>query len=309
MASARSVCFTLHNYTDKDIAEMRTKKWTASYTIYGKEICPDTGRPHLQGYVEWNSSKKFTVMHKFWGGRGHWKARYTESTPAQAAEYCRKEGDFTEWGTMSEQGKRTDILEAMSMVANGATELEIFETLPEVAFKYTKGLEKYRLLKEKQSSKGFQKRDVRVYWGDTGTGKTRSAMEEFPDAFIVSCGVSGFWWTGYDGEEAVVVDEFRGNIPLCQLLRILDGYAVQVSVHGGTRFLKAKTIIITSNTPPIEWYSNADIESYKALERRFCLVKVFRSENNLTAEVAGNTMPQLLSEEEFLSDEKTDGDY
>lgn len=288
-ASARNCCFTLHDWTQSDLKEMEGKKWTSSYTIYGKEICPKTGRPHLQGYVEWRSSKEFTVMHKFFKGRGHWEARYKESTAEKAAEYCRKDKDFTEWGEISQQGKRTDIEETMELVRNGATELEVFEAMPAVAFKYPKALERYRLLVDKSKSKGFKKRDVRCYWGKTGTGKTRKAMEEFPDAFMVSMGVTGFWWTGYDGESCVVMDEFRGNIPLCQLLRMLDGYAVQVGVHGGSRYLNAETIIITSNVPIRDWYPNADAESMAALDRRFNCVLFFPGDPKKTAEVASNT--------------------
>lgn len=100
--------FTLPNYTDKDISLIETK-WPsiASYYVYGKEICPTTGTPHLQGYVEWNSSKKFVTAHKIFGGRAHWEKR--RATPLLASNYCKKEGLFIEWGTMSSQGSRTDL--------------------------------------------------------------------------------------------------------------------------------------------------------------------------------------------------------
>lgn len=286
MTSANAVCFTLNNWTS-DEYEIIVKKWPkiANYFVVGKEICPTTGAPHLQGYVEWKSSKRWTTMHNIFKGRAHWEAR--KGTAKQAADYCKKDGDFIEHGTISNQGARNDINAAMELISNGVSEIDVFEQCPEVAMKYIKGMDRYRLLCQKRSTKGYNKKDVRVYWGDTGTGKTRSAMEEFPGAFKLTAGITGLWWDGYDGEECVVIDEFRGNnCPLSMLLTILDGYATQVSVKGGSRILNANTIIITSNIAPDCWYENADERSKDALMRRINTIQFFQQQKS-----PGNTRP------------------
>lgn len=269
-SAPRAMCFTLHNYTPINL-EYIERKWPkiASYYVYGFEICPTTGTPHLQGYVEWNSSKKFSTCHKMFNGRAMWKLRYEHSNAAAAATYCKKDGDFVEWGTISRQGARTDLKTVMSAIDAGMPEIDVFERFPHTAMRYLKGFDRYRLLCQKRSAKGYHKKNVIVHWGDTGTGKTRSAIEQFPDAFIVVNGITGFWWDGYDGEKVVIMDDFRGNcMPLATLLTILDGYAAQVSVRGGSRILSCHTIFITSNVSPLEWYPNADERSMAAVLRR-----------------------------------------
>ena len=44
-------CFTYNNYTEPGEAALKT--WLAEnckYAVYGHEVAPSTGTPHLQGY-------------------------------------------------------------------------------------------------------------------------------------------------------------------------------------------------------------------------------------------------------------------
>jgi len=57
-----------------------------------------------------------------------------------------------------------------------------------------------------------------VYWGRTGTGKSRRAWDE--------AGVDAYpkdprtkFWCGYFGQANVIIDEFRGGIDVAHLLR------------------------------------------------------------------------------------------
>lgn len=113
---------------------------------------------------------------------------------------------------------------------------------------------------------GLEK-SVLVYYGVSGTGKSRKAWDEAGvDAY--SKDPRSKFWCGYTGERNVVLDEFRGGIDVSHMLRWLDRYPVRVEIKGSSRPLLAERIWITSNLHPSEWYPELDEETKKALLRR-----------------------------------------
>lgn len=113
-----------------------------------------------------------------------------------------------------------------------------------------------------------------VFWGATGTGKSRRAWEEAGgEAYVKDPRTKWYYaanarWCGYRNQENVVVDEFRGSIDVAHLLRWLDRYPVLVEVKGGSRPLHARRIWITSNVDPRAWYPELDEQTKLALLRR-----------------------------------------
>lgn len=113
-----------------------------------------------------------------------------------------------------------------------------------------------------------------VFWGATGTGKSRRAWDEAGvDAFVKDPRTKwyfqfNFRWCGYRGQQNVVIDEFRGCIDIAHLLRWLDRYPVLVEVKGGSRPLCATRFWITSNVDPRNWYPDVDQATRDALLRR-----------------------------------------
>lgn len=110
-------------------------------------------------------------------------------------------------------------------------------------------------------------RTVYVFWGTTGTGKSRRAWDEATNSAFPKDPRTKFW-DGYDGHEHVVIDEFRGGIDISHLLRWCDRYPVIVEEKGGSRVFNAKTIWITSNLDPRRWFPEADQAVLDALMRR-----------------------------------------
>lgn len=114
-------------------------------------------------------------------------------------------------------------------------------------------------------------KQVYVYWGRTGSGKSRRAWEEATfDAFPKDPNTK--FWDGYVGQENIVIDEFRGAISISHILRWLDRYPVIVEVKGSSCVFKGKRIWITSNLSPDDWYPDLDSETKSALRRRFTQV-------------------------------------
>lgn len=96
VAPSKYWCFTLH-YDDVDpMDQLETvfKSFQIDY-ILGREICPKTGRKHIQGYIE--SNDKIRPIEKLKLSKEiHWEKR--KGTKEQNITYCSKEGDFsTSW--------------------------------------------------------------------------------------------------------------------------------------------------------------------------------------------------------------------
>jgi len=110
-------------------------------------------------------------------------------------------------------------------------------------------------------------KEVNVYWGPTGVGKSRRAWNEAGFDAYPKTPTTKFW-DGYQGQGKVVIDEFTGQIEITHLLRWLDRYPVLVETKGSGTPLKAKRIWITSNLPPEDWYSTVPEVQLAALLRR-----------------------------------------
>lgn len=111
-------------------------------------------------------------------------------------------------------------------------------------------------------------REVYVYWGKTGTGKTRRAWDEATLEAYPKDPRTKFW-DGYRNQEHVIIDEFRGGIDISHILRWLDIYPVIVEVKGTAIPLNVRKIWITSNLDPRDWYPTLDAVTKDALMRRF----------------------------------------
>lgn len=145
---------------------------------------------------------------------------------------------------------------------------EVLEEHPSVLVKYARGLQYAAMLLSKARDPGVAP-TIEVYWGASGTGKTRKAIDENPGAYILTKpnGNSCVWFDGYEGQSCLILDEFYGWVQYDLLLRLLDRYPLKVQTKGGFVEMSATKFIITSNKPWKEWYPN--IQEQSALERRF----------------------------------------
>ena len=116
-------------------------------------------------------------------------------------------------------------------------------------------------------------RKVIVYWGPTGSGKSRRAWSEATLEAYPKDPRSKFW-DGYNGHKHVVIDEFRGDIDISHILRWFDRYPVIVEIKGSSQVLKAEKIWITSNLHPSNWYPVLDPLTKDALMRRIEIIEI-----------------------------------
>jgi len=84
---------TVPNYNDLDEAAFKLViEPLADYYVYGREIAPDTGLPHLQFMVCFKTFKRMTAVKKMIPTQGHWEMKSSGSTMKQASDYCKKVG-------------------------------------------------------------------------------------------------------------------------------------------------------------------------------------------------------------------------
>lgn len=262
MSKYRNCCFT--SWVEPTFEGM-------TYLVYGKETCPTTGKVHFQGYCEVPNSLSIKGIQKRLGDMtAHVEKR--RGTQAQAVEYCLKDGDFKEFGEKNEQGKRTDIEEVVETLKSGEETLNsVMLNNPSMYCRYRNGLKDITTELTRQKCHDFRHVEVMVLWGDAGSGKTREAIEDSPDYFVLDQADGGtIWFDGYQGQKTLIIDDFYGWIKYGTFLRMLDGYIYRCPVKGGFTYANWTKIFITSNKPPCEWYEKGYTD---ALKRRITKVE------------------------------------
>lgn len=274
MALLRNVCFTINNYTTEDLCLLGSDGlW--SYIIAGFESGAN-GTPHIQGYGELTKRMRLSSVKKYLP-RAHIEGR--KGTQKQAIDYCMKEGSFVSHGDAKSQGKRTDLDAARQLASDsGMREVTQVCTLQQI-----KVAEKY--LTYNEDCRDWAP-DVYWIWGPTGTGKSRAARIICQDMDVFVKNDDSKWWDGYDGHNAVILDDFRPSWwPITRMLAILDRYECRLEIKGGWRQLLARTIVVTSAIPPNQCYTGTG-ESVKQLLRR---INVIEHMVPSVPEVGGNT--------------------
>ncbi|ADD62465.1 replication-association protein [Chimpanzee stool avian-like circovirus Chimp17] len=246
-APCKRWCFTLNNFTDDEVQKVVSlQPDEVHYAIVGRETGAQ-GTPHLQGYLHLKKKKRLTSMKEFLP-RAHWEVARGSDEDNEA--YCSKEGDVILTLGIPAKGNRSDLSGAVAAVKAGRQMREIARDFSEVYVKYGRGLRELALLIG-QKPRDF-KTEVIVLTGPSGVGKSRWANEQEGAKFYK---MKGDWWDGYSNEDIVVIDDFYGWIPFCELLRLTDRYPHKVPVKGAYVEFTSKKIIITSNTPPESWYN------------------------------------------------------
>lgn len=264
---AKHWVFTLNNPSEAESEKLRV--WGSelpdplAYCVYGRER-GEGGTPHLQGYVAFKRKVTFNTVKRLISERVHLEC--AKGTPEQASTYCKKDGDFDEFGELpGGKGHRSDLVSIASKIASGESMRTISEAHPSDFIRYGTGILRLRSYHRPQRK---SPPTIWVFWGKTGAGKTRRVWE-FADQSELWVHPGDRWFDGYDGHGGVLFDDFDGGwFKLSYLLKLLDRYVFQVPVKGGYVWWCPVTIYITSNLKPSEWYSNANEEHQAALLRR-----------------------------------------
>lgn len=267
--------FTLNNYTNNDIQLI--KDWEKNYLIFGKEV-GESGTPHLQGVITFKKANRLSALKKL-HNRIHWEPCKERNA---AINYCMKEMDY-EIQDNNNQGERTDLAHCKQMIDNGKDMYDIAQEHFGDFVRYYKSFDRYRILKRKREMMDAPHQEKEVIWmyGPSGVGKSYKWHNELKGTSFYKCAVNNsgkLSFEDYDSEETLLIDEYRGQFPLWQLLEITGPYVIKLPGRNVSPVSSFNKVIILSCKNPLEVYENVKDENLFQLIRR-CTRIILKDEN------------------------------
>ncbi len=277
MSRSRNYCWTLNNYSEKDVEHIKTID--CKYLVFGKEIAK-SGTLHLQGYIELSNSKSLSAVKKLFKCKSlHLEKR--KGTPLEASIYCKKDDKkYFETGELSSPGKRNDLSEMLLKIKDGATMIEIQEEYTGNYLRYSNGIHRmktnYELEKQQQHLRTFSKAlklrswqseildkllkqdERKVLWIlDPIGGKGKTVLAKYlvglHNAFYVGNGKSADISYAYQNQEIVVFDFTRSledyvNYQIIESFK--NGMLFSPKYNSLTKIFKPCKVLVLSNFEP-----------------------------------------------------------
>lgn len=282
----RARCWVFTNFQNVEMGLKLNEIKDARYILYQEELCPSTKKPHLQGYVQFNNPiEKRQVQKRI--NRGKIWCKPAKGEPDQCHIYCTKDesaarnGNEKEEGKMTKQGNRTDIQELrLSVVRNPYIKInDLWRTHGNTFVRCPNLVKELKQERQQEKSKEFRQNKVIIWLGDPGRNKTRSVLYDEKDkpkdnVYRITKPTKDLWWTGYMGEETLVIDDFTGWISYEVMLQITDGHQERLDIKGSFTYAMWKKVIIISNMEFKKWWPEQWHEDkYLALQRRIFEMK------------------------------------
>lgn len=183
------------------------------------------------------------------------------ATDQQCIKYCSKEDNFVSCGVPPVSRDISTLDEFVEDLKKDGDFSSVAMRHPTKALIYMKNAKILHNFYH-EGNHEYAKPRVSIIYGSTGTGKTRSVYlwaKNQEVRLFVKNSLLRDWWDGYNGEEAVLFDDFRpGHFRLSDLLQLLDGYGLRVPVKTAHTWFKPRYIFFTSDRDPRMWYRKFD---------------------------------------------------
>lgn len=253
------------------------------YYCLSDEIGEKEHTPHMHVYIVFEHARRFTRIKKTFPTANIKNCRGTHQ---QCINYVFKEGEWenSEKGTTnlrdtheeygkrpeSHQGQRNDLAAIYEMIKAGCTDEEIFDNYPQYFNKIT-DIDRVRTYLKTINKRKFSYVEVVYICGPTGTGKTSYVMDRFEDDVYRENDYKHMF-DKYLGEKVVMLDEFKAEAKIGDMLNYLDGHRFFMSTRFNNKIPEFDKCYIVSNTPFEDLYieeQHNDPKTYAAWIRRF----------------------------------------
>lgn len=258
--------YTINNPTEDDGERIQNNLDKIAYIIIAKEI-GDEGTEHMQGYVCFNNRQRLTGVKKLFP-RAHLEIK--KGTVKEAIDYCKKDGDYMEYGKVPRTAKegQQDLWKGIVQSAKEGR----FDDIPEQIL--TRYYHAFKRMEQDNPTIPAPLTTKDNHWivAPTGYGKSTYAREMFPDYFDKA---PNKWFIGYKGQETILCDDFGPE--QCQYLkwyikRWADLFAFPMETKGGGKNIRPKHIVITSQYTIDECFD--DIRTADAIKGRFKVLQL-----------------------------------
>lgn len=286
-------CVTLFDFHGKGtgiVGPINTPTIEHTYAIFGREACPTSGKPHIQGFISCTSPQRFSALQKAFVGAHLTPARGTQ---AENRKYCSKDGDFIEFGAVHES--RGEKERARWASAWDACKDNRLDDVPyDIRFRFY-GTCKKIAVDHMRPLPSIPTLDNHWVCGPTGMGKSRGTKLRYPDHYPKN---ANKWWDGYQSQPTVIIDDFdKAHSVLGHYLKIwADHNPFLAETKGGSMLIRPKRIIVTSNWEPSEIWE--DEQTLAPLLRRFSLLRVLAPVDFSTVVVVDDSVIEMIDIDE-----------
>jgi len=221
-------CFTHHNYEEHIDEIIRQYQLISKKGIIGFEICPTSGKKHLQGFLALKKPMRISEIKIT--GNPHLEA--CRGDEEQNIKYCSKEGNFIKWGFP----KPLKILLDSQLYDWQNKLLDTIKTEPD-------------------------DRSVNWYWSaQGGTGKSSFCKYLVYNMKAIVCGKGNYadiinivFNSDMDQCNLIIFDLPRNNgnkISYSAIESIKNGMVCNTKYETGSKIFNAPHIVVFANSPP-----------------------------------------------------------
>lgn len=177
---------------------------------------------------------------------------------------------FEEWGEMPQehQGKSKDVERIYSMIKDGASNLEIVDAVPSGMMNIEKIERTRSMLRDSAFADSWRDLTVTYIFGTTGVGKTRSVMDKFGYRNCYRVTDYKHPFDTYDGQDVLILEEYRSQFKIADILNYLDGYPLLLPCRYFNRQACFTKVFLITNVPLEDQYRTVSEESRNAFLRR-----------------------------------------
>jgi len=272
---ARGYTIECNNYSKEYVEALDELCRGAKYGIYGFELAPTTGTPHLHAHLYYENPRAINGIKKKLDKFQKSRIEYSKGDSLSNRNYCIKDGDFYEYGKMPTQGERTDLQSLRDKISNGTRVDEIVMENPIAFHTYGRTLERIETIVMRKKFRTEMTKGI-WYYGATGVGKSHKAFEDYDPETTYIKNTNTKWWDGYKQQDTVILNDFRGEISYNELLNLVDKWPLNVPVRNREDIpFTSKKLIITSSLRPEEIFKNRNrSDSIEQFRRRFEILEM-----------------------------------